>query len=309
MTPPCGGSLQNDAGFQAVTEPNGTICSSTSTPALVLRNFGANTVSSVTISYHYDNASFNTFHWTGTLLAGNTSTVTLPSTTLSAGPHTFMAFTTSPNGQTDANLDNDTIISTLNVSTASGSITLNLTTDNQGSKTTWQITDQGSNIIASGGPYPNLVGGTTYAIPLCLPLGCYTFTIFSSQNNGMTSGEDGTFSLVTTDGTGTILAALTSASFGSQEAHTFCVGPASVTDLPALSFSVTPNPSSGKFNISVSSSDEKNCRVYDITGRIIFERKTSNPDFVIDLNNESKGVYLLQIETIKGRAIQKLILK
>jgi hypothetical protein len=89
--------------------------------------------------------------------------------------------------------------------------------------------------------------------------------------------------------------------FGAQEASNFCVTPASgISETPIFTFSVTPNPSTGQFNIAVGNGDEKSYRVFDVTGRLISERKTSAQNFALDLSNQSKGVYILQIETEAG---------
>ena len=308
MNPPCGSSLQYDAGLQAINEPVGNLCSTNSTPALVLRNFGSNTLTSATISYKYDNGNFNTYNWTGTLFAGNTIAVNLPTATLAYGQHHFTAITTNPNSHADSNLSNDTLKTSFYVSGAAGSLNLVLKTDNSGSKTTWQIADASNNIVASGGPYPDLSGGTTYNIPFCLPGGCYVFTIFSQANNGMTDGVDGNFTLGDVAAT-TTYASLTTPSFGSSEVHDFCISSVGVENIPSLDLSIIPNPSSGQFNVMLQNNDEKSIKVYDITGRLIEERKTTEQSFSINLNNQSKGVYLLQIETANGKAVQKLVLK
>jgi lysyl endopeptidase len=309
MNPPCGTSLQNDAGVQAIPEPNGTICSSTVTPIIVLRNFGGNTLTSATITYKFDNGSPITLNWTGNLLAGETLDVTLQSATMSAGAHTFNVVVSSPNGVTNTNTGNDNVTSNFFVSSPGGSLNLMLTTDNVGTKTTWQITDAASNVVASGGPYPDLQGGTTYNIPICIPAGCYTFTIFSSAGDGMTTGENGNF-VITGTANSTQYAAMTTPAFGNQEAHNFCVTAFSgINQIETINASIIPNPSTGQFNVIVGNNEEKLVRVFDMTGRLILERKTSDQSFIIDITNESRGVYILEIGTLAGKAVEKLVLK
>ena len=308
INPPCGSSLQNDAGIQAIDEPVGNVCAFSVSPTIVLRNFGANNLTKVTITYRFDNGSSNTYAWTGNLFPGTTTVVTLPSATLSAGAHSFTAATSNPNNVTDANAANNSMTSTFFVTDPAGSLNLMLTTDNSGSKTTWQVTDASSNVVASGGPYPNIQGGTTYNIPFCLPIGCYTFTIFSSQSNGIENGVQGNFVLSGNSGTQTY-ATLNTPAFGSSEAHNFCIQPSAINEIPALSFSIIPNPSTGLFTIMAGNSEMKMIRVYDITGRAVFERKSAEQNVILDLSAESKGVYILQIETELGKAVQKLVLK
>ena len=308
MNTPCGNSLTNDGGIQAITEPEGNVCSSTIDPVIAMRNFGSNTLTSMTIKYRFDNSTLNTYNWTGTLFAGSTVSVTLPTATISSGAHTFMVVSSNPNNATDVNISNDTASSSFFVSNPGGSLNLALTTDDAGSKTTWQVTDAANNVVASGGPYPNLVGGTTYNIPFCLPVACYTFTIFSSAGNGMTTGENGNFTL-TTDAGNTIYASMDNPSFGSQEVHTFCIVPTAITEVPVFPISIIPNPSTGQFNIAIDNGDVKSIHVFDITGKLILEKKTADPNIMLDLSTQSKGIYILQVETNYGKAVQKLVLK
>jgi hypothetical protein len=310
MYPPCGSSRDNDAGIQAIEEPNGNICSSSFAPVVVLRNFGGDTLNSVTLNYAFDNGAFIAYPWSGNLLPGSTINDTLPTVTLTSGAHTFTVTSANPNGSADSNPSNDTLSSTLFIANEGGSLNLQLTTDDAGSKTTWQITDALNNVVASGGPYPDLAGGTTYNIPFCLPVACYTFTIFSSTGNGMDLIVQGNFVLsgVAND---SVYASLTNPSFGSQEVHNFCILPSSVgiTKTAAFSLSVIPNPSTGQFNVVIGNNDMKSLRVFDVTGRIILERKTAGQNVILDLSGESRGVYILQIETEYGKAVQKLVLK
>jgi hypothetical protein len=121
------------------------------------------------------------------------------------------------------------------------------------------------------------------------------------QGNFVLSGEAGTL----------IYASLTNPSFGSQEVHHFCLVPSSVgiAGPAAFSVSVVPNPSTGTFNVIAENNDMAGIRVFDVTGRMILERKTAAQNVILDLSAESRGVYILQIETESGKAVQKLVLK
>ena len=43
-----------DAGIASITNPNGTVCSSTFSPVVVIHNYGSTTLTSLTINYHVD---------------------------------------------------------------------------------------------------------------------------------------------------------------------------------------------------------------------------------------------------------------
>ena len=63
------------------------------------------------------------------------------------------------------------------------------------------------------------------------------------------------------------------------------------------------------FNLLFNNEEEKNVRVFDALGRMITERNTTDKNFALNLSNESKGVYVLQIETKAGNAIQKVVVE
>ncbi|MEY3369257.1 MAG: hypothetical protein RI973_2412, partial [Bacteroidota bacterium] len=110
----CTTTPANDAGISAINAPVGNTCSSTATPQVVLKNFGTNTLTSVTIQYRVDASAFSNFSWTGSLATNATVTVTLPAISYTNGAHTFEAKTANPNGQADGNAANDGSTSSFN---------------------------------------------------------------------------------------------------------------------------------------------------------------------------------------------------
>jgi hypothetical protein len=83
-----------------------------------LRNFGGNTLTAVTINYQIDGGALNTHNWTGNLVAGNITSVTLPTITTTEGSHSLTVYTTDPNSATDLNGSNDSQTSSFAVSTS-----------------------------------------------------------------------------------------------------------------------------------------------------------------------------------------------
>jgi hypothetical protein len=106
-----------DAGILSITTPNGNVCATTFTPVVTLQNFGANTLTSVTITYQVDANPSSNFNWTGSLISGGQTSVTLPSVTTTSGAHTFTACTSAPNSGTDGNTGNDCVTSNFNATT------------------------------------------------------------------------------------------------------------------------------------------------------------------------------------------------
>lgn len=67
-------------------------------------------------------------------------------------------------------------------------VRLDITTDEFPSDVTWTITDEFNNIVASGGPYYEAY--TNYIEDAFLPgLGCYSFNLFDSSDNGIDTEE------------------------------------------------------------------------------------------------------------------------
>jgi hypothetical protein len=103
-------AIADDAGISAITTPSGTIYTASSTPSVILKNFGATTLTGTTISYKVDNNAFTDYIWTGSLAAGATTTVTFPAITgYSFAAHTFTAQTGLFNGNADGNTANNAL--------------------------------------------------------------------------------------------------------------------------------------------------------------------------------------------------------
>ncbi|MDD3875729.1 MAG: C25 family cysteine peptidase [Bacteroidales bacterium] len=98
-----------DAGITAIISPESSyICDNINvSPEVVLRNNGLNPLTSVTINYKLDNGTVSQFAWAGNLASLDKDTITLPQLTLQQGAHTFVVYSSLPNGATDQNTGND----------------------------------------------------------------------------------------------------------------------------------------------------------------------------------------------------------
>jgi len=100
-------TASDDAGVQVVNYPVGTICTGTFIPEITIRNNGSSTLVSAVINYSVDGGTVSTQPWSGSLASGQSVSVTLPQHIVSTGSHTFDAYTTLPNGNTDGDNSND----------------------------------------------------------------------------------------------------------------------------------------------------------------------------------------------------------
>lgn len=223
-------SVSDDAGIIDIDSPSASVCSSNFVPEVVLRNFGGNSLTSVTINYEW-NGTPNTFNWTGNLATGQTQVVTLPNQTASNGNYTFTASTTNPNGVADQNPSNDESTQAFNLDPNGQLVDFELVLDCFGSEISWEITDDDNNnaVVYSGGGYADVTNGETINESFCMPSGCYTFTIFDTYGDGMHGSQwnscsiDGDYSM--TDESGALLFEMTAnnADFGDDTSHEFCI--------------------------------------------------------------------------------------
>ena len=129
-------------------------------------------------------------------------------------------------------------------------LTLDLITDNFGSETTWNITDQNGIQVAEGGPY--IDQQEQYFHTICVGNGCYTFNIYDSYGDGM-QYDNVIGSYLLTDSEGNVIAENEQgANFGESAQHSFCI----YNDTPSGCTPTSSNPTlifedSGEYEISL----------------------------------------------------------
>jgi hypothetical protein len=84
--------------------------------------------------------------------------------------------------------------------------------------------------------------------------------------------------------------------------------------------SVSPNPSSGMFNVQMSKLENVQIKIYDVLGKCIYEQAISDkaaansnsPNglslITVNLSEAKNGVYFLQLKTSEGMATKKLVI-
>lgn len=71
---------------------------------------------------------------------------------------------------------------------------------------------------------------------------------------------------------------------------------------------VFPNPTAGKFSITLKSGTTADVDIYDINGTKIYSLPRTGPDNEIDLTGFSSGLYFIRIRLNNKMLQQKLIL-
>lgn len=237
-----------DAVLSQVVSPTGTYCTTSVTPQLDVLNAGQNPIISMLIEYQVDANPVQTYNWTGNLLTGNNTTITLPAIDYGAGSFTFNAEIVEVNTLTDNLVVNNYGSSTYYCSNGINDAMLVLETDCYSNETSWTITDENSNVVYSGSGYNS---ETTYNIPLCLNDGCYQLNMSDSYGDGLyapgCSQGNGSFQIYDV-GTSTSLVIMTNANFGYGVSNSFCYPLGNITgctDILACNYNALANIDDG----------------------------------------------------------------
>ena len=84
--------------------------------------------------------------------------------------------------------------------------------------------------------------------------------------------------------------------------------PAGLTDQENSHLVVYPNPVSDRLFISNNEMTSMTVKIYDLSGsEIFYEQKQNTDSMQIDLSGLTKGIYYLDISTVEGRYIQKVV--
>jgi hypothetical protein len=207
---------------------------------------------------------------------------------------------------------------TVNIITSGGpsctNVTLTLKLDNYPEETSWTIKNSAGTTVASGGTYGSSPDGSTITTTNCLPTGCYTFTINDSYGDGIccTYGN-GNYTLK--DAAGTTLAS--GSTFTSSAAHNFCVGGATSRyargeELPVFTAEnatvsvVYPNPVKDLLKIRLKPGAEiRSLKITTMSGMPM--EMVARDEKEIDVSGLQSGMYILSIDTNKGRIVEKFI--
>jgi hypothetical protein len=99
--------MANDADAIAINMPT-TICSSTISPQITIKNSGNNAITTMTINPYRDATSLGNYIWSGNLAAGASTSIAMPTFTSIGGAHTYSYNITNVSGGDMYNGNNTT---------------------------------------------------------------------------------------------------------------------------------------------------------------------------------------------------------
>ena len=186
---------------------DGVICASETDIEITFKNYGNQTLTSLDLAYDINGGTAVTYNWNGSLLSGNSETVSIPAVQFTPqATNTVTWVVSNPNGQIDQNANNNSTTSTFihedqsgNVITGidAGQIDVSIFTDGYGSETTWEVIDEIGNLFGSGGPYSNNTQYNEIAYVSIFP-SCFAFNLYDSYGDGMCCAN-GVGSVLVTD--------------------------------------------------------------------------------------------------------------
>ena len=294
--------LDYDLVLSDVTTTSPTNCSGVVQPTLTVLNSGHETVTGFDIVAYADGQQVFVDSWTGSLPTG--SKVECPMSVFSMGGDAQLVLkVVSPNGHDDGfEGDNLRAVAFEETPVIDGYMKMQFKTDNNPEETTVQIVNMDTEEVAQEFTFTE--PKTMYTEEFVLAhAGCYRIRILDAGGNGLGTGAVFGFK----DSTGEYLfRGNASSEFTDELVFEFaCDGTLSVQEPLAPKATVYPNPSSGRFNLSLGEGDWR-VEVYDVTGRLVKQQRQAS-EGVIDLSGCGNGVYFLKASNGSKDIVEKLM--
>ena len=302
-----GEQLALDAAAGEITGIGANVCGQTGQPTFALRNNGSTPLISCTIIVSYNGQVVQTINWTGNLASGQQEIIDLPVMTFVNGNNTINVNVTNPNGNADQALGNNQ--NSFAFAAAIGettSVTINLEFDGYADESAWELRTLNNVLVASSnGFYPDSFSNTTISETVCVPYGCYTFTMIDDYGDGMCFlGVCGSYQVL--DAEGNELAA--GADFEDEESTDFCLElPVNVQENNAANIRLYPNPANDWVRLEGLKSTDV-AELLDLTGRRI-NSWSGQSNYQLDLAELAEGVYFVRVLTQNGEYSKRLVVK
>ena len=281
-----------------------------------VRNFGSANITSGTLLLKENGQVVATKNFSGNVAVFGTSTQSFSAINIDPTA-VYTTEITTVNGATpyDADLavkDVPIVIA----SESSTSVDLHINTDNYPAEMSWEVRNGANVVVASGGPYQegpaaDGAGGpdanTTIIESITVDTNdCYSLVMKDSYGDGWTLGSTPHGVDIYSDGNmiftvgGDFTTSLTSAAV----MRTFALG---VDDQERAVFSISPNPSTGLFNVRTT--ETASVAVFDLTGKKVFAAEAIEDNGAINLTGLQRGMYFAKVNTASGEQVVKLMLQ
>ena len=297
---------QNDA-YCMSSSANDAVCASTTDLEVTFRNYGSANLTSLDINYSINGGAANTYPWTGSLIPGGTETITITGVAFTPqATNTVDINTSNPNGVMDQNALNDQTTTSFSQFDVAGQVTpgivagqasMDIVLDAWGAETSWELTDDAGNIVASNPVYISVGGSSPVTDPQPTVYAnlnsneCYSFLIKDSYGDGMNTAQYGAGSFTITDASGN--AFITGGVFTSEVRESFKADgvASSVSNTENTNLYIYPNPVKDILTITGA---YNSLEIYDIYGKLIL---ASDAKKTINVSTLASGIYLVNINS------------
>lgn len=323
-------NFQNDAAIADVLNPNNyeyyrKFNPTCANPRIVLRNTGAEPLTSCTIQCWITYGDNINYEWTGNLGFMEEEIVEIPVSSNSWWTDldenkTFTAYVRDVNGTfgNDEYLQNSVKTSKFDApETIDGPFFVWFTTNNKASENYYKLMDGAGSTIFERGQLQN---NTQYKDTFDLEPGCYSILLTDSDDDGLSfwyssqvEGETpGAFRLRHVGGS---YIEIFPGDFGSQHRFDFSIGFSLGTEeLNHLNeIKVFPNPAISELTVEVSGQIDGNARIeiLDLAGRILVNESMNATgtfaEYITDVSAFRKGSYVIKVYTENGISTSKFV--
>ncbi|MEN9699019.1 MAG: hypothetical protein RLZZ301_217 [Bacteroidota bacterium] len=324
-------NFQNDAAIVDVLNPNNyeyyskwnPTCQN---PRIILKNTGANPLTSCRIFCWLDYGSNLVYDWTGNLGFLEQEVVEIPVTDMNwwaeqDSSYTFTTWVADVNGIIGPDQYNQNSLVTTKYDAPEridGPFFVWLTTNNKAEENSWRLLDHAGNVLFERDSMQNTA---QYKDTFDLAPGCYSIIIEDTDHDGLSfwysaQVEGETAGQMRLRHVGGSYIEFFPGDFGRYHRYDFTVG--FTLDVPEIELgheiSVFPNPGAGLTTIELKGAvqGQATLQIKDLSGRVLYtEAMNASADFAesfVDISSFASGTYLIQIEAA-GRAYTSTLLR
>ena len=218
----------------------------------------------------------------------------------------------------DANTSNNNVNATIGLAATAAStyVTIDITTDQYASETSWKIKNASGAVVAQGGGSWTDLGaaGTTVRPQASANLNanaCYTFEILDAYGDGICCAYgNGVYTVK--DVNGTVLA--TGGEFTDIEVSAFKTGIANINELDAIALNVFPNPATDAVNVVFeATASDYTVSLSDLQGRTVASQTIENANgtqtIVFATDNVAKGSYIVTVRSNGATTTKNVVIR
>lgn len=295
-----------DAKLQLIS-PTNIDCADTIAPLIQLKNEGYYDINTAQFEV-YNNGNFlYSQTWNGLLKNNDSLYISLQNVNFLQGNNLLEIHLTQINNRNDDNTSNNQIIQAINMNINSR-IAIHLRSDNYPNETQITIQDENENIVFQTSSLAKK--NFEYNYNLCLPIGCYFFSITDQFGDGICCDNgDGIYNLYLDNNL-----ILSGSNFGSIDSIHFCTlgNFNGITDSENnIQETIYPNPFNNKIFVDLRFNEltSYEISIFNSLGQIIYKDVLNNELKELNLDYLSKGIYTIKLKNKIGKIVYQNIVK